>query len=89
MHSLTYLTLDKDVRQARPAELDAFAAQISGGVLSAADADYDTARKVWALRWGRRPMPASSPPSIRGSGRARATTGSRTTSARSPTRRST
>ncbi|NDZ16537.1 FAD-linked oxidase [Variovorax sp. WS11] len=55
MHSVTYLTLDKDVRQARPAELDAFAAQVSGGVLSAADADYDTARKVWNGTVDRRP----------------------------------
>ncbi len=34
MHSLTYLTLDKDVRQLRQSDVDAFAAQISGGVLS-------------------------------------------------------
>ena len=47
MNSLTYLTLDKDVRQLRDSALQALAAQISGGVLRAGDADYDSARKVW------------------------------------------
>ena len=55
MHSLTYLTLDKDVRQLRQADVDAFAAQISGGVLSARDAAYDEARKVWNGTVDRRP----------------------------------
>ncbi len=31
MNTLTYLTLDKDVRQLRRADIDAFAARISGG----------------------------------------------------------
>jgi len=47
MHTLTYLTLDKDVRQVRQTDVDAFAARISGGVLSAADGGYEDARKVW------------------------------------------
>ena len=47
MHTLTYLTLDKDVRQLRQTDADAFAARISGGLLSAADSGYDEARKVW------------------------------------------
>jgi FAD/FMN-containing dehydrogenase len=47
MTLLTYLTLDKDVRQLRATDVDAFAQQISGGVLSAADEGYDEARKVW------------------------------------------
>ncbi|MEO8751617.1 MAG: FAD-binding oxidoreductase [Casimicrobiaceae bacterium] len=47
MASLMYVTPDKDVRQLRGAEVEAFAAQISGGILTAADPDYDTARKVW------------------------------------------
>ena len=33
MYSLPYLTLDKDVRQVRQSDLDAFAAQIRGGAL--------------------------------------------------------
>ncbi len=55
MHSSTYLTLDKDVRQVRQADVDAFAAQVSGGVLSAADGGYDEARKVWNATVDRRP----------------------------------
>ena len=37
MHSLPYLTLDKDVRQVRQSDVDAFAAQIRGGALGPAD----------------------------------------------------
>ncbi len=55
MHSLTYLTLDKDVRQVRQADVDAFAARIRGGTLSAAHASYDTARTVWNGTVDRRP----------------------------------
>ena len=55
MHSLTYLTLDKDVRQLRQTDVDAFAARISGGVLGAADSGYDDARKVWNGTVDRRP----------------------------------
>ncbi len=55
MHSLTYLTLDKDVRQVRQADVDAFVAQISGGVLTAAHDGYDEARKVWNGTVDRRP----------------------------------
>ena len=33
MHSLAYLTLDKDVGQLRQTDIDAFAPQISGGAL--------------------------------------------------------
>ena len=55
MHSMTYLTLDRDVRQLRQSDVDAFTAQISGGVLSAADAAYDDARKVWNGTVDRRP----------------------------------
>ena len=47
MSSLSYLTLDKDVRQLRQSEVDAFSAQIAGGVLDAADDSYDELRKVW------------------------------------------
>lgn len=47
MHSLPYLTLDKDVRQLRQSDIDSFAAQISGVTLSRADDAYDEARKVW------------------------------------------
>ncbi|MDM0106427.1 FAD-binding oxidoreductase [Variovorax sp. J22R24] len=55
MESVTYLTLDKDVRQVRQPDLSAFAAQISGGVLDAADPAYDEARKVWNASVDRRP----------------------------------
>src|SRR5258706_386921 len=55
MHSLTYLTLYKDVRQVRQTDVDAFALQIGGGVLSAADDAYAPARKVWNATVDRRP----------------------------------
>jgi FAD/FMN-containing dehydrogenase len=55
MGALTYLTLDKDVRQLRPAAVDAFAARISGGLLTIADRGYDEARKVWNATVDRRP----------------------------------
>jgi FAD/FMN-containing dehydrogenase len=55
MTSLTYQTLDKDVRQLQQSDVDAFAAQIGGGVLTAADAAYDEARKVWNGTVDRRP----------------------------------
>jgi len=47
MYSLPYLTLDKDVRQVRQSDIDAFAAQIRGGALGPADDAYNEARKVW------------------------------------------
>jgi FAD/FMN-containing dehydrogenase len=55
MNSLAYLTLDKDVRQLQQPDVDAFSAQISGGVLGAADAAYDESRKVWNATVDRRP----------------------------------
>ena len=55
MTSLTYQTLDKDVRQLQQSDVAAFAAQIGGGVLGAADAAYDEARKVWNGTVDRRP----------------------------------
>ncbi len=55
MPSLTYLTLDKDVRQVQQSDVDAFAAQIAGGVLRLGDAAYDEARKVWNGTVDRRP----------------------------------
>jgi FAD/FMN-containing dehydrogenase len=55
VHTLTYLTLDNDVRQLRQTDADAFAARISGGVLSAADSAYEEARKVWNATVDRRP----------------------------------
>ena len=47
MQASTYLTLDKDVRQLRPADVDALSGRIGGGVLGRGDAGYDEARKVW------------------------------------------
>jgi len=55
MHTLNYLTLDSEIRQLRQTEADAFAARISGGVLSAADGAYEDARKVWNGTVNRRP----------------------------------
>ena len=55
MHSLPYLTLDRDVRQLPLADVTALAAQVRGGVLTAADAGYDEARKVWNTTVDRRP----------------------------------
>ncbi len=55
MHPLTYVTLDKDIQQLRQADVDAFAAQIRGGVLSSADDAYGEARKVWNASVDRRP----------------------------------
>ena len=55
MNSLTYFTLDREVRQLRGADVDALAAQISGGLLRAGDAGYDEARKVWNATVDRRP----------------------------------
>jgi FAD/FMN-containing dehydrogenase len=55
MNTLAYLTLDKDTRQLRQADVATFAAQISGGVLRPADDAYDEARKVWNATVDRRP----------------------------------
>ncbi|MBO9650199.1 MAG: FAD-binding oxidoreductase [Variovorax sp.] len=55
MPSLTYLTLDKDVRQVQQSDVDAFADQIKGGVLRLGDAAYDEARKIWNATVDRRP----------------------------------
>ena len=55
MYSLPYLTLDKDVRQVRQSDIDTFAAQIRGGVLTFADDAYNDARKVWNGSVDRRP----------------------------------
>ena len=55
MHSLPFLTLDKDVRQLRQADAEAFGSQISGGTLTVADEAYDEARKVWNATVDRRP----------------------------------
>ena len=49
------MTLDKDVRQLAVADADAFTAQISGGVIDAADGAYEEARKVWNGTIDRRP----------------------------------
>jgi FAD/FMN-containing dehydrogenase len=55
MHSPTYLTLDKDVRQLREHEATEFATRISGGLLGPGDDSYDDARKVWNATVDRRP----------------------------------
>jgi len=55
MHALPYLTLDRDVRQLPLSAVATLNTQISGGVLTAADAAYDAARKVWNATIDRRP----------------------------------
>ncbi|HQR52833.1 MAG TPA: FAD-binding oxidoreductase [Burkholderiales bacterium] len=55
MHTLTYLTLDRNVQQLSQTDLDTFAGRISGGVLTAADGGYEDARKVWNGMVDRRP----------------------------------
>ena len=55
MHTLPYLTLDRDVRQLRQSDVEALAAKIRGGTLSPADGSYDEARKVWNGTIDRRP----------------------------------
>lgn len=47
MSPLMYVTPDRDVRQLRASAIGAFAPSISGGVLTAGDAGYDEARRVW------------------------------------------
>jgi len=55
MRSSTYLTLDRNVRQVRQSDVEAFASRISGGILAPGDAGYDDARKVWNGSVDRRP----------------------------------
>lgn len=55
MSSHIYVTPDRNVRQLRGSEVDAFAPQIRGGVLTAAHPAYDDARKVWNGTVDRRP----------------------------------
>ena len=55
MRSSTYLTLDRNVRQVRQSDVEAFASRISGGVLAPGDGGYDDARKVWNGTVDRRP----------------------------------
>jgi len=47
MQTLNYLTLDRNVRQLRAAEVDALAARLRGDLLTPAHSGYDEARKVW------------------------------------------
>jgi len=50
-----YVTPDRDVRQLRGPEVEAFASRISGGVLTAGDDAYDDARRIWNGAIDRRP----------------------------------
>jgi FAD/FMN-containing dehydrogenase len=47
VHSSTYLTLDKDVRQLSQSDIGDFKRQISGALLKPGDDGYDEARKIW------------------------------------------
>lgn len=55
MHTLNYLTLDKNVRQLRQTDVYDLSDRISGGLLTAADGRYKDARKVWNGMVDRRP----------------------------------
>ena len=55
MQTLSYVTLDKEVRQIPQSVIDAFALKISGGVLRDGDSAFDEARRVWNGSVDRRP----------------------------------
>jgi FAD/FMN-containing dehydrogenase len=56
MHSLSYLTLDNDIRELHGSEIDALGAQLRGSLLVRdASAAYDEARTVWNATIDRRP----------------------------------
>jgi FAD/FMN-containing dehydrogenase len=55
MNMMPFLTLDRDVRQLRQPDLEAFSRQLDGALLSAADDAYHDARKVWNATVDRRP----------------------------------
>jgi len=55
MESLTYLTLDHDVRQLPISDVEALASRISGGILRLGEEGYEQARKVWNATVDRRP----------------------------------
>ena len=55
MHSQAFISLDGKVQQLPQSDAEAFTTQISGGVLSSADAAYDEACKVWNGTVDRRP----------------------------------
>src|SRR2546423_1671025 len=55
MHTLPYLTLDRDVQQLRQSDIENLAARIRGGAIRPGDDAYDEARKVWNGTIDRRP----------------------------------
>ncbi len=55
MQSLSYLTLEKKRQQVPHAVVEAFAPQISGGILRSGDVDYEASRQVWNATVDRRP----------------------------------
>jgi len=55
MQTLSYTTLDRDTRQVRLSEVDAFALKISGGVLRDGDPGFEEARRIWNGSVDRRP----------------------------------
>ena len=55
MSSLMYVTPDRDVRQLRGSDVDAFMAQVEGDVLTTGTSGYDEARRVWNATVDRRP----------------------------------
>ena len=55
METLTYRTLDGEVRELRHVDADVLTDRLGGGVLTAAAGGYDEARKVWNGMVDRRP----------------------------------
>ena len=56
MSSVSYATLDHDLRQVSRHEIDAFAAQLRGSVLVRGDGSaYDEARTIWNATVDRHP----------------------------------
>ena len=56
MHPLTYRTLDQDLGSLSSEEVESLAQRIRGGLLTAADNEYEQARRVWNGMIDRHPV---------------------------------
>lgn len=54
-HTQPYLTLDRDVQQLHPSDVETLAAQLLGGALRPGHDGYNQARKIWNATIDRRP----------------------------------